>query len=250
MNKKIVGVGAVIYTDNPLSIEVFKERMLNKYNCCISPLHDRDIKADGTLKKPHYHILFVGKLLERDKKELSVYVANGYFEYLYDLSSAYNYLYHWDIKNACWYKNKAHYCKDFITYSDNFDLEKVEENNNDYFNQFFDDVAQFDEFYLWLGYVRNINNSVYREYCLKNYRLADNFIRSYRNCAKLQRMDKESATRGLELSDAWLDNTYVHYADGTLKCDLRTHFRNCGMSIEEAIDQLNEQFPVEIEKEH
>ena len=247
MNKKIVGVGAVIYTDNPLSIELFKDRMLNKYNCCISPLHDKDIKADGTPKKPHYHILFVGKLLERDKKELSVYVANGYFEYLYDLSSAYNYLYHWDIKKNTWYKNKAHYCKDFITYSDNFDLEKVEEKSNDYFNQFFDDVIEFDEFYLWLAYVRNVSDSEYRKYCLENYRLADCYIRSFRNSIKLQRMDKEFTNRSIELKDNWLDNTYVHNVDGTLKSDLRTHYRNVEMSVVETIDNLNEQFPIEIE---
>ena len=247
MNKKIVGVGAVIYTENPQLIEIFKERIMNKYNCCISPLHDKDKKADGLPKKPHYHILFVGKLLERDKKELSVYVANGYFEYLYDLPSAYNYLYHWDIKSNDCYKNKAHYCKDFITYSENFDLEKVEVNNNDYFNQFFDDVAQFDEFYLWLGYVRNIGDTDYKKYCLENYRLADNYIRSFRNCAKLQRMDKEFTVRSLELSDNWLDNTYVHNADGSIKCDLRTHYRNCGMNVDEVIDQLNEHFPVQIE---
>lgn len=27
--------------------------------CAISPLHDKDINADGTPKKPHYHLLFV-----------------------------------------------------------------------------------------------------------------------------------------------------------------------------------------------
>ena len=247
MNKKIVGVGAVVYTDNPLSIEVFKDKMLNKYNCCISPLHDKDIKADGSPKKPHYHILFVGKLLERDKKELSVYVANGYFEYLYDLPSAYNYLYHWNIKNNAWYKNKAHYCRDFITYSDNFDLEKVEDNNNDYFNQFFDDVVEFNEFYLWLAYVRNVSDSEYRKYCIENYRLADSYIRSFRNSIKLQRVDKELTSRSVELKDNWLDNTYVHNVDGTLKSDLRSHYRNVKMTVEETIDNLNEQFPVEIE---
>ena len=25
--------------------------------CCISPLHDKDINADGEAKKPHYHIV-------------------------------------------------------------------------------------------------------------------------------------------------------------------------------------------------
>lgn len=247
MNKKIMGVGAIIYAEQEFGIEQFKLNIMNRYNCCISPLHDKDLKADGSPKKAHYHILFAQKLLEKDKRDLSIYVANGYFENIFDLPSAFNYLYHWNIKENFWYKNKAHYCKDYITYSENFNLEKVEDKSYDYFNQFFDDVSQFDEFYLWLGYVRNIGDTDYKKYCLENYRLADNYIRSFRNCAKLQRMDKESATRGLELSDAWLDNTYVHYADGTVKCDLRTHFRNCGMTVDEAIDQLNEQFPVQIE---
>lgn len=26
--------------------------------CVVSPLHDRDINSDGTLKKPHYHVMF------------------------------------------------------------------------------------------------------------------------------------------------------------------------------------------------
>lgn len=28
------------------------------FPCCISPLHDKDLKDDGSLKKPHYHVVF------------------------------------------------------------------------------------------------------------------------------------------------------------------------------------------------
>lgn len=30
-----------------------------KVPCFLSPLHDKDLNPDGTLKKPHYHILFI-----------------------------------------------------------------------------------------------------------------------------------------------------------------------------------------------
>lgn len=37
--------------------------ILNSFHCpfCISPLHDKDIKADGNPKKAHYHIIYISE---------------------------------------------------------------------------------------------------------------------------------------------------------------------------------------------
>lgn len=37
--------------------------ILHSFKCpfCISPLHDKDIKPDGTPKKPHYHIIYISE---------------------------------------------------------------------------------------------------------------------------------------------------------------------------------------------
>lgn len=56
---------AIIY---PESIPENYEQILSdiKVPIIISPLHDKDKKEDGTLKKPHYHIV----LLYSSKKKL------------------------------------------------------------------------------------------------------------------------------------------------------------------------------------
>ena len=47
--------------------------------CLVSPLHDKDINADGTPKKPHYHIMlmFEGVKTSSQVKDISINMLNG-----------------------------------------------------------------------------------------------------------------------------------------------------------------------------
>lgn len=85
-----------IYPDS--CIEKYDEYLkINGYKCAISPLHDKDVNEDGTLKKPHYHIEFIFN--GSRKKETVINIceelhANLYAKCLEDCQAYYEYLIH------------------------------------------------------------------------------------------------------------------------------------------------------------
>lgn len=77
------------------------ERLQNLYiQAYVSPLHDKDLKPDGTAKKPHYHVIVLfdgGKSVEQVQSigdECGA--ANGYIEVIIDRKVAIRYLSHID----------------------------------------------------------------------------------------------------------------------------------------------------------
>lgn len=83
-----------------------------KIPCLVSPLHDKDINPDGTLKKAHYHVLFAfeGKKSKEQFKEIRdsfggvgceiVQSIRGYSRYLCHLDNPEKYQYSvYDIKS-------------------------------------------------------------------------------------------------------------------------------------------------------
>lgn len=77
------------------------ERLQNWHiQAYVSPLHDKDLKQDGTAKKPHYHVivLFDGGKSEEQCQAIcdDIGGANGYIEVIVDRKAAIRYLSHID----------------------------------------------------------------------------------------------------------------------------------------------------------
>lgn len=66
---------ALLYLDSAPSnwLDILKEQHVN---CLVSPLHDKDVNEDGTLKKPHYHLMPMFDSLK------SVRQARDYFSFV------------------------------------------------------------------------------------------------------------------------------------------------------------------------
>lgn len=66
----------------------------------VSPLHNKDLKPDGTAKKPHYHVIIIfdgGKSSDQCQAIADdVGAANGYIEVIVDRKAAVRYLSHCD----------------------------------------------------------------------------------------------------------------------------------------------------------
>lgn len=96
--------GAYTFLSYPESSDIEKiKAALDSYNWdyCISPLHDKDKKEDGTLKKPHYHWI-VGfrrkipdyKLFKSALKEVGGVVGKYNDTVVHDIEQLYLYLTH------------------------------------------------------------------------------------------------------------------------------------------------------------
>lgn len=180
----VVGVGHVFYPES-CPIENIENFILPNYNVACSPLHDRDKKADGTLKKPHYHLLFIGKLSEKDKRYIEKITGMKHFESLYDLKQSYYYLYHWDGKTNWFIKNKAQYWSADIKKGELFDYDvrndDSSENNNDYFSCMLNDLQCLHCFQDFFLFINNSNDEKYKEYCLKYHSFISNYYRNNGN---------------------------------------------------------------------
>lgn len=93
-----------------------------------SPLHDKDLNEDGSLKKPHYHVIIIFDNTYTYSYASDIFAEiNAVFPDLASkvivkqISKAVKYLYH---ENA---KEKASYDKKEITCSEDFVIEKYEE---------------------------------------------------------------------------------------------------------------------------
>lgn len=117
MNKTIQGIGHVFYPES-CPIENVIEYILPFYNCCISPIHNRDKLKNGQIKKAHFHLLFQGKLSEKDKRYISKITTMNYFENLFSLADSYSYLFHWNNSTNWFILNKAQYWSADIIYSE------------------------------------------------------------------------------------------------------------------------------------
>lgn len=183
MNKTILGTLQVFYPES-CPIENVLEHILPYYPCAISPIHNRDKDSKGNLKKPHYHIMFLGKLSEKDKRYISSITTMKFFEPCYDLDGAYFYLYHWTMKTNWFIDGKAQYWSSDIIKSESFDFTPNCNIVQDYFTLMISQLNCYYEFSDFMNYLAIQPDIDYRNYCLKNVTLIHNFISS--NRAKLK----------------------------------------------------------------
>lgn len=112
-----------IYPDSAPSDWVSR---LDSFMVCyiISPLHDKDLKDNGTSKKPHYHVivLFEGGKSPDLVQEICDYCggANGYVEVIIDKRKAIRYLSHIDHPHKFQYSRYDYVCSG-VTVSKYFD---------------------------------------------------------------------------------------------------------------------------------
>lgn len=96
---KTRGFACVIYTDS--APEDWKERLIETHiPALISPYHDKDINADGSPKKPHYHVMIVfdgPRTPEQAERILTqIGAANGEVKALNSITGYARYLCHLD----------------------------------------------------------------------------------------------------------------------------------------------------------
>lgn len=75
--------------------------------CAVSPLHDKDVKPDGTLKKPHRHVVFAydGVKTEKQAREDFARIGGVGCEAVRSLYSITRYLTHKDDKDKAQYSS-------------------------------------------------------------------------------------------------------------------------------------------------
>lgn len=96
---KTRGYACVIYTDS--APEDWKERLIETHiPALISPYHDKDVNADGSPKKPHYHVMIVfdgPRTPEQAERILTqIGAANGEVKALNSITGYARYLCHLD----------------------------------------------------------------------------------------------------------------------------------------------------------
>lgn len=155
------------------------EWLLRWFPCAISPLHNRDRFEDGTLKKPHYHVLVTGSLTAEQKRWIFSYTQSTYFEGVHDLYSYYNYLYHWDTKNNWYIKNKAQYWSADISHGTTFnkDLLRFNTDANDYMKFALSEINRLCMFEWsdFVDYIFSLPDFDLQTFVMKN----SNFLKSY-----------------------------------------------------------------------
>ena len=89
----------IVYPDDPRA-DGFLSFLEDDLKLCaaVSPLHDRDVKDDGTLKKPHYHVIVEYSSLKSMQQVLEQLSPLGieYVEQVQNRSSYTRYLAHLD----------------------------------------------------------------------------------------------------------------------------------------------------------
>ena len=115
-NKKSLYDGSDGYGTAPNNfLDVLKELCIP---CCVSPLHDCDVNADGVFKKPHYHVIltFDGPTTFENVVELIKPFNSPIPQPLSSLKGYYRYLTHMDNPDKYQYDSK-----DILHFS-NFDI--------------------------------------------------------------------------------------------------------------------------------
>lgn len=235
MNKTIQGAGHVFYPDS-CPIENIIEYVLPIYPCAISPIHDKDKNKDGSLKKAHYHLLFQGKLTEKDKKYISKFTGINYYESIYDFLNAYGYLYHYNIRENIWYSNKTAYWKIDIKYSERWSDDYVlrfSENrtNNIYdFNSLLTMVRdkEFTEMYQLYDFALDNPNTNAMDIICKYSTQFERYIKSYR----FSQRDNGVSIRAKLLDELFEDTKLLEIKKGCY-IDLRSYKTALEMKYQE-----------------
>lgn len=94
---------------------------------CISPYHDRDIKDDGTLKEPHYHVLicFEGPTTYKNAMNYASQINAKIVKKIASVKGAYDY---WIHKNN---PEKAQYDEDKMILLNGFNIKNLPKTDNE-----------------------------------------------------------------------------------------------------------------------
>lgn len=146
----------VVYPESlkPNWKDILSKKMF-KWVC--SPLHDKDITNEGTLKKPHYHLIFAFDSLKSKEQIFEICKeigANEYAEIVHSIKGAYEYTTH--ANNP----EKAQYDKSDIQCFNGFNIEDFKSKEdilNDDFEaldeiiSFIDEqgITEFSDFYTY-----------------------------------------------------------------------------------------------------
>jgi len=117
----------ILYTESIPEDWLLKLEALD-ISMAISPLHDKDKNKDGSLKKPHYHVLYVAKnpvtvdaVRNRIKRTLGNH-SISYVEIVDSMKNYYQYLTH-ETKDAIAKKKYVYESKDIVTIN-GFDIDR------------------------------------------------------------------------------------------------------------------------------
>lgn len=207
MSKKVIqGVGHVFYPDS-CPVDNVIEHIFPRFKVCMSPIHNRDLDKNGTLKKAHYHLLFIGNLSQADKNYISKITTMKYFEPIYCFDGAYHYLYHWDKKTDWYLPDKAHYWSADIKRSDLFEYESDSNNSSDNYPYLLFDLLQmctgFADFF---RYVRDLEDMDFFSYCLSKNTFINNYYRSCDIGSRVSDSDRIKSKHIREKNDYFVDD--------------------------------------------
>lgn len=145
------------------------------FSFAISPLHDMDLEEDGSLKKPHYHVVLHFDTLKSYSQllEITVDLSGTIPQKVFSLSGVTRYLIHADDKA------KFQYSRNDI-YSYNFDLDKYISSPNiqsDFVQYLLDilDSYSFDSFALLVSFIR-VDRPEFLTQCLRNTYFINNLF--------------------------------------------------------------------------
>lgn len=117
MSKRLRNYAFILYQESvPENWRTYLEML--HVPCAISPLHDKDLKEDGTPKKAHWHVIFAFQRMKTVEQVLSLVEPFGihHVEPVHDLKAYTRYLVHMDSPE------KAQYDQEGIVTLSGFDL--------------------------------------------------------------------------------------------------------------------------------
>lgn len=179
MSKNLIqGYAHVIYPES-CPIDNIYEFIVPKYPVAISPLHDKDLNANGDPKKPHYHLLFNARLSQKDRAYISRITTMMYFETVYSLDGYFHYLFHWDAKKGCYIDGKAQYKRDDIFMSDTFSLDDVKP-ERDLFRELLLCLREHDlnNFAQLTDFLASLDDDEMLKYFIKHFYLFERYLNS------------------------------------------------------------------------
>lgn len=249
MNKTIQGVAIVIYPQS-CPIDNIIEHIMPYYPIAISPLHCRDLDKNGKLKKPHYHILFQCRLLEKDKRLISKITTINYFENVYDFKEYYNYLVHWSSKTNWFIPGKAQYWTADIMLSERWNsdykyLVNVDiADNCDYIINITSLIKRYGltEFQQLVDLCASSNSELdYLEFVFKH----TNFFVAYINSKRYS--NKTTCIKDKRNDENYVDSTLCcTRPGGIIDSDLYSYRISQGQKVVEDLNNIN--FPIDFDE--
>ena len=149
--------------------------------CAISPLHDKDVNPDNTLKKPHYHIIlcYEGPTTYNNVNSLCESLNQPIPQPLEQLRGYYRYLIHKDNPE------KYQYSQELITTLNGFDVNNYLELTNDQVlsgMKVLVQLIQDNDIFEYCDLINMVNemDRIYYDLAFKHTFFLTSYIRSFR----------------------------------------------------------------------